>query len=120
MAILLLYKCRAGQGVCPDVMISEGGGSQDATGVIGSVVNGLRCIEYTRPLITGIQYYIILMCVTAIPFIMYTDDVYDRSYLINNQTQFVVWAYGPRATEEGLKDLAFFHSEYPRNGGIPT
>ena len=48
----------------------------------------------------------------------YTDDSNDRPYLINNQTQFVAWAYGPRATEEGLRDLAFFHTEYPRNGGI--
>ena len=48
---------------------------------------------------------------------IYIDDVYDRPYLINNQTQFVAWAYGPRATEEGLRDLAFFHTEYPRNGG---
>ena len=46
------------------------------------------------------------------------DDSNDRPYLVNNQTQFVVWALGPRATEEGLKDLAFFHTEFPRNGGI--
>ena len=45
------------------------------------------------------------------------DDIYDRPYLVNNQTQFVAWAYGPRATEEGLRDLAFFHTEWPRNGG---
>ena len=45
------------------------------------------------------------------------DDLYDRPYLVNNQTQFVAWAYGPRATEEGLRDLAFFHTEFPR--GIP-
>ena len=58
--------------------------------------------------------------VVAILFILYmhTGDSNDRSYLINNQTQFVAWAYGPRATEEGLRDLAFFHTEYPRNGGI--
>ena len=48
------------------------------------------------------------------------DDIYDRPYLINNQTQFVAWAYGPRATEEGLRDLAFFHTEYSRKEGIPT
>ena len=48
-----MIKCRAGEGVCPDTMISGGGGLQDVTGVTGSVVNGLRCIEYTRPLNTG-------------------------------------------------------------------
>ena len=46
-----------------------------------------------------------------------TDDPNDRSFLINGQSQFLVWAYGPRAVEEGLRDLAFFHIEYPRNGG---
>ena len=45
------------------------------------------------------------------------DDPNDRSFLINGQSQFLVWAYGPRAVEEGLRDLAFFHIEYPRNGG---
>ena len=39
--------------MCPDTMINEGGGLQSVTGVTGSVVNGLRCIEYTRPLNTG-------------------------------------------------------------------
>ena len=42
--------------MCPDTMISEGGGSQNVTGVTGSVVNGLRCIEYTRALNTGLLY----------------------------------------------------------------
>ena len=51
---------------------------------------------------------------------MHTDDSNDRPYLVNNQTQFVAWAYGPRATEEGLRDLVFFHTEYPRNGGMPV
>ena len=46
------------------------------------------------------------------------DDIYDRPYLVNNQTQFVAWAYGPRATEEGLRDLAFFHTEFAQ--GIST
>ena len=50
----------------------------------------------------------------------YLDDSNDQSYLINNQTQFVAWALGPRATEEGLRDLAFFHTEYPRDGGSPS
>ena len=40
--------------MCPDVMINGGNGSQDATGVIGSAVNGLRCVEYTRSLNTGV------------------------------------------------------------------
>ena len=53
-------------------------------------------------------------------YIMHTGDSNDRPYLVNNQTQFVAWAYGPRATEEGLRDLAFFHTEYPRNGGMPV
>ena len=44
----------------------------------------------------------------------------DRPYLVNNQTQFVAWALGPRATEEGLRDLAFFHTEFPQNGGRPV
>ena len=39
--------------MCPDVMISGGSGSQDVTGVIGSAINGLRCVEYARPLNTG-------------------------------------------------------------------
>ena len=45
---------------------------------------------------------------------MLSGDPYDRPYLVNNETQFVAWALGPRATEEGLKDLAFFHTEFPR------
>ena len=45
------------------------------------------------------------------------DDPNDRSFLINGQSQFIVWAYGPRAVEESLRNLAFFHIEYPRNGG---
>ena len=45
------------------------------------------------------------------------DDSNDRSFLINGQSQFLVWGIGPRAVEEGLRDLAFFHTEYPRNGG---
>ena len=49
---------------------------------------------------------------------MLLGDPYDRPYLVNNQTQFVAWALGPRATEEGLRDLAFFHTEFPRNGGV--
>ena len=52
--------------------------------------------------------------------IVHTGDSNDRPYLVNNQTQFIAWAYGPRATEEGLRDLAFFHTEYPRNGGNST
>ena len=45
-------------------------------------------------------------------------DSNDRSYLVSNQTQFVAWAIGPRATEEGLRDLAFFHTEWPNGNGI--
>jgi len=41
---------------------------------------------------------------------MHTDDPNDETYLADNQTQFVAWAIGPRATEEGLEDLALFHS----------
>ena len=73
--IFIVIKCRVGEGVCRDVMISEGDGSQDVTSVIGSVINGLRCIEY-RPLNTGV-----LMCSysirTAINICTHADDVYD-------------------------------------------
>ena len=41
--------------MCPDTMITEGGGSQDITDVKGSVDGGVRCVEYTKPLSTGIQ-----------------------------------------------------------------
>ena len=34
-------------------MISGGSGSQDVINVTGGVVNGMRCIEYTRLLNTG-------------------------------------------------------------------
>ena len=37
--------------------------------------------------------------------------------ILTYQSQFIAWAIGPRATEEGLGGLAFFHTEYPRNGG---
>ena len=52
-------------------------------------------------------------------FYIAADDPNDRSFLINGQSQFLVWAYGPRAVEveESLRNLAFFHIEYPRNGG---
>ena len=40
--------------MCPDTMISEGGGSQDITDVKGSVDSGVRCIEYRRMLDTGV------------------------------------------------------------------
>ena len=61
--------------------------------------------------------YIVYCCNYTIVYSIYmhTGDSNDRPYLVNNQTQFVAWAYGPRATEEGLRDLAFFHTEYPRN-----
>ena len=45
------------------------------------------------------------------------DDSNHDQPILNNQSQFVVWAYGPRAVEEGLQDLALFHTEWPRNGG---
>lgn len=44
------------------------------------------------------------------------DSNYDRP-ILDNQSQFIAWAYGPRAVEEGLQDLALFHTEWPRNGG---
>ena len=46
--------------------------------------------------------------------VVIVDDPNDRAFLINGQSQFLVWAIGPRAT---VRDLAFFHTEYPRNGG---
>ena len=39
--------------MCPDTMISGGGGSQDIFNVSGSIVNGTRCIEYARSLNTS-------------------------------------------------------------------
>ena len=45
--------------MCPDMIISGGGGSQDVNGVTGSAVNGLRCVEYTRPLSTGMLYVLL-------------------------------------------------------------
>ena len=48
-----MIQCRGGEGVCPDTMITEGGGSQDITDVKGSVDGGIRCIEYRRLLDTG-------------------------------------------------------------------
>ena len=39
--------------MCPDTMISGGSGSQDVIDVTGSVVNEMRCVEYTRLLNTG-------------------------------------------------------------------
>ena len=48
---------------------------------------------------------------------IHTGDLYDQPYLISKQAQFVVWAIGPRATEDSMRNLVFFHTEYPRNGG---
>ncbi|XP_065916173.1 protein Skeletor, isoforms B/C-like [Dysidea avara] len=90
-------QCRGGSGVCPDDMItSNGGGSQDIVNITGEVMNRQTCVQYSRRLTTD-------------------DSRYDRPILAN-QSQFIVWAYGPRANEEGLGDLALFHTEYPRNG----
>ena len=44
------------------------------------------------------------------------DSAHDLT-ILTNQSQFIAWAIGPRATEAGLGNLAFFHTEYPRNGG---
>ena len=54
--------------------------------------------------------YIYMIC------IIIDDRDHDRP-ILDDQSQFVVWAYGPRAVEEGLQDLALFHTEWPRNGG---
>lgn len=51
-----------------------------------------------------------------IPVYVVADSEHDLPVLAN-QSQFIAWAIGPRATEEGLGNLAFFHTEYPRNGG---
>ena len=51
----VVIKCRAGQGVCPDTMISGGNGTQDVTNVTGIAIGGMRCIQYTRLLNTGIS-----------------------------------------------------------------
>ena len=105
--------------MCPDTMISGGGGSQDITDVKGSVDSGVRCIEYRRMLNTGvlIASYVARMTLFILRSYMYIGDLSDRPYFVNNQTQFLAWALGPRATEEGLRDLAFYHTEIPRNGG---
>ncbi|XP_065916176.1 protein Skeletor, isoforms B/C-like [Dysidea avara] len=90
-------QCRGGSGVCPDDLITgNGGGSQDIVNITGQVSNGRTCVQYSRSLTTE-------------------DSRYDRPILAN-QSQFIVWAYGPRANEEGLGDLALFHTEFPRNG----
>ena len=46
-----------------------------------------------------------------------TGDAENDRPILADQSQFIVWAYGPRADEEGLRNLALFHTEYPRNGG---
>ena len=46
-----------------------------------------------------------------------TGDAENDRTILADQSQFIVWAYGPRADEEGLRNLALFHTEYPRNGG---
>ena len=45
-----------------------------------------------------------------------TDDSAHDLPILANQSQYIAWAIGPRAVEEGLGNLAFFHTEYPRNG----
>jgi len=69
------------------------------------------------------MFNVSLMVQPAIPCLLEStrtwltgDSRYDRPILAN-QSQFIVWAYGPRANEEGLDDLALFHTEFPRNGG---
>ena len=52
--------------MCPDMIISGGGGSQDVTEVIGSAINGLRCVEYARPLNTGMRWYILIRALLRI------------------------------------------------------
>jgi len=109
-----LIQCRGGVGVCPDDLITaNGGGSQNVFNITGEVTNRQTCVQYSRRLTTG-EFSISLLvficsCLTG-------DSRYDRPILVN-QSQFIVWAYGPRADEEGLDDLALFHTEYPRNGG---
>ncbi|XP_065916179.1 protein Skeletor, isoforms B/C-like [Dysidea avara] len=86
-------QCRGNVGVCPDTMVS---GRQDIVNVTGSVSSGQTCVQYSRLLNTS-------------------DTVSDRPILAN-QSQFIVWAIGPVANEEGLGNLALFHTEYPQNG----
>ena len=117
--LCMCVQCRGGQGVCPDTLITEQTGTQDVTMIAGDVTNDQRCVEYQRPLNSSTQLQLLLMyCVRVLgTIVLITGDPLDRNYLINRQSQFVVWAIGPRATEEGLMNLAFFHTEYPRNGG---
>ena len=44
------------------------------------------------------------------------DDSDHDLPIMTSGSQYIAWAIGPRATEQGLGNLAFFHSEYPRNG----
>ena len=66
------------------------------------------------------EHRLVLICSCSTILCILVDDSNDRPYLVNNQTQFLAWALGPRATEEGLRDLAFFHTEFPRNGGVQS
>ena len=109
-----IVQCRGGSGVCPDDLVTaNGGGSQDIFDISGRVTNGQTCVQYSRNLTTGVLEnidYIYMIC------IIIDDRDHDRP-ILDDQSQFVVWAYGPRAVEEGLQDLALFHTEWPRNGG---
>ena len=109
-------QCRGGSGVCPDDLITgNGGGSQDIVNITGQVSNGRTCVQYSRSLTTG-EFCVLLLLFTYNWLDTLEDSRYDRPILAN-QSQFIVWAYGPRANEEGLGDLALFHTEFPRNGG---
>ena len=112
IVVYMCLQCRGGVGVCPDTLLNSGSGTQDVSVVAGDVNNGRRCIEYSRSLTTGKNYYN-----DKTSYIIPSDDRNDQSFLINGQSQFLAWAYGPRATEEGLMNLAFFHTEFPRNEG---
>ena len=97
--------------MCPDTMLTQSG-TDDVTIVGGGVTEGMTCVEYERSLTTSET-----VSVYDVVIIIISADSRDLPYLINNQTQFIAWALGPRAAEEGLRNLAFFHTEYPRDGG---
>ncbi|XP_065916181.1 protein Skeletor, isoforms B/C-like [Dysidea avara] len=86
-------QCRGTVGVCPDTILS---GRQDIVNVTGSVSNGQTCVQYSR--------------------LLNTSDIERDRPILDDQSQFIVWAIGPRANEEGLGNLPLFHTEYPQDG----
>ena len=50
----MYIQCRGGSGVCPDdLIVANGGGSQDIFDISGRTINGQTCVQYSRNLTTG-------------------------------------------------------------------